>query len=250
MELQVMDYNIVLITEIISGLEKQLKQPWPNSYSACKKQTNKVMQTIVSRKYTSVRKEIERHNSQISKELQDNEESIVRAVACLCENYSEADDEIFKYLDGRSGPMPGYSIAREVCLGPKMDKLANDIRRFRQAIYDLIAGLQSTIENKPATLLPKPPKEPPKPETAGDEVGGEVGSEKLSWQARAIALLWQHRDWKIEKVAQKVNKSRQALYDDPEINAAIKARRIQKQAPSTLPHGEKDDETGNIEAWK
>jgi len=81
-------------------------------------------------------------------------------------------------------------------------------------------------------------------------VGKGPRDRELSWRARAIALLWEHRNWTIEDVAKTVGKTRQALYADPDLNKAIEARRIQKQAPNTLPHGERDDETGKIEAWR
>ena len=97
---------------------------------------------------TSVRDKIEQKDSHAGKELLDREKAIMHAGAYLSVNYSEADNEIFMYMDGRLGPMPGDSIAREVCHGPKMDNLANHIQKFRQAICNLVAELQSNIKKK------------------------------------------------------------------------------------------------------
>ena len=49
-----MNYNITLINEIISDLEKQIGRPWPESYCACKSEFVKVMRIIQNRRYTSV----------------------------------------------------------------------------------------------------------------------------------------------------------------------------------------------------
>lgn len=71
----------------------------------------------------------------------------------------------------------------------------------------------------------------------------------LSWQAKAIALLVDHRDWSIKKVAQEVGRSPKTLYSDREVSVAIKARSKQKKAQSTLPAGKKNAKTGELEAW-
>lgn len=74
----------------------------------------------------------------------------------------------------------------------------------------------------------------------------------MSWQAKAIGCLWEHRDWSIKRIAEEVDKTRQALYDDDDIKAAILARNSQKRAHSknSRPKGEKNPETGQLEAWE
>ncbi len=70
------------------------------------------------------------------------------------------------------------------------------------------------------------------------------------WQATVISLLWQHRDWPIQEVAKKVGKTRSALYADPDTKAAIQARSSGKRQSGSLPNGDKDPETGRLEAWR
>ncbi len=96
-----------------------------------------------------------------------------------------------------------------------------------------------TTENQVTEIKPKADK----PQEVKTNIEGE------SWQAKTIGLLWEHRELSIEAIAKKVGKTRQALYNDKDINIAIKARHKQKHAQSSLPSGEKDSETGRIEAW-
>lgn len=86
---------------------------------------------------------------------------------------------------------------------------------------------------------------------------GEVDKNKtsdkkeLTWQANVIALALDHRDWSVQKIADTVGRTRQALYKDKDLGDALKARNQQKRSDkSHLPNGEKDSKTGKLEAWK
>jgi hypothetical protein len=195
---------------------------------------------------------------------------------------------IYKALRMPEDPQPSHELiaaARYVGLTILHDtmlpgsKLINDgiwkkdeewVGRFQESLKDeskMIAEIDSDFACVEAELRAgaKQPAAAVAPEpavTGGGKAGNKQTDEtkktkddsgkspELSWQAQAIALLWERRDWSIEKVAKTVSKTRQALYAECDIKAAIKARRIQKQGPSTLPDGKKDDETGKIDAWR
>ena len=102
----------------------------------------------------------------------------------------------------------------------------------------------------PAVLKLVQTEAPPTIEAKETDTGPEnKESATLSWEAHAIALAWQHRDWTVEKIAKQVGKSARALYQNSDISGALKARSKQKRALSRLPSGEKNGETGNIEAY-
>ena len=77
---------------------------------------------------------------------------------------------------------------------------------------------------------------------------GDTPAKLETWQAKAIALAFERRDLTSDQIAEMVGKTRQALYGDTDAGSALKARKKQKRASSTLRKGEKDQD-GNIEAW-
>lgn len=77
------------------------------------------------------------------------------------------------------------------------------------------------------------------------------GEDGLTWAAKAVGQALDHPDWSVTRIAKEVGVARQTLYTDKKLAAALKARNQQKRPDkSHFPIGEKDSETGNIEAWR
>lgn len=74
----------------------------------------------------------------------------------------------------------------------------------------------------------------------------KAGGPKLQKEALAVALLVQHPDWTNSKIADAVGCARTSLNRWPRFKLARAA--LQSGRPN-LPRGQKDDETGDIEAW-
>ncbi|HCO96670.1 MAG TPA: hypothetical protein DIU00_22485 [Phycisphaerales bacterium] len=148
--IQLESYDIELINQTVAELANCVKQPWPESYCACESQIVEVMRIIQSRKYTSVRKQIKQQNHQVGRAIEDKEKAVLDAGGLLFVKHTQADDEIFEHLNGRLGPVPGYSFVIEACHGSEMDNLGKDIRRFRQSVSDLMTELQNVIERSDA----------------------------------------------------------------------------------------------------
>lgn len=117
------------------------------------------------------------------------------------------------------------------------EKLFWGLKEQLEEIYDKADEIADWLKKLAGIITQKASKSP------------ALEKSEILWQAEAIGYLWQHRDWSIQKIADAVNKSRAALYADPDVGKAIKARNKQKQAPNSPHRGEKNPETGKIEAW-
>jgi hypothetical protein len=71
-------------------------------------------------------------------------------------------------------------------------------------------------------------------------------AEPLGDEARALALLIQHPEWEVSRIAEEIGRPRTKLYKFPGFIAARKALR---EGRSSLPRGVKDGKTGDLEAW-
>lgn len=70
----------------------------------------------------------------------------------------------------------------------------------------------------------------------------------VSAEAKAMAILIDHPDWSDTRIAKEAGIYRTTLYGLPKF---VKARRLLKeQGKKFLPRGNKDGETGNMEAWE
>jgi len=82
-----------------------------------------------------------------------------------------------------------------------------------------------------------------------DKLSGENNLDLDTWQAKAIALAFEHRDWSGKKIAEELGIKRQTLYKDKQVASALKARNKQKRPDKKhYPKGQK--ETGDLEAWR
>jgi hypothetical protein len=68
----------------------------------------------------------------------------------------------------------------------------------------------------------------------------------LNVEAKAMAVLVQHPEWSVTRIAQEVDCNRQHLYRLP---LFMKARAALKAGRGDIPRGTKDGATGDIEAW-
>lgn len=68
-----------------------------------------------------------------------------------------------------------------------------------------------------------------------------------TWQSKAIAARLDHRDWSIDQIAKHVGKSRQTLYANRMVRAALKAHNSQKRThdKSSVRRGHKQDGTAD-----
>jgi hypothetical protein len=75
-------------------------------------------------------------------------------------------------------------------------------------------------------------------------------TEPMTWQGKALAAMFEHRDWKAKKIAYFAGVSRAALYGDKDVGPAVKARNKWKRTPdkTSAPRGERNLETGQIDA--
>jgi len=79
-----------------------------------------------------------------------------------------------------------------------------------------------------------------------DSPPDEKATAALKAQDRAIGLLVTHPDWTNKQIAAKVPCHRRTLGKWLRFR---EARRIQRGTKGSLPHGSKDGETGDVEAW-
>lgn len=172
---------------------------------------------------------------------------ILKNLQIYCPNYVASIKEEYDKLEPHSNKIDSLLSRGH----PQLAQL--EYRKYVRTIYLLLSTLRERAddlaEEDSVDGTPKGQKSP-------NETSREVGKDKLSddkeltWQAKVIALALDHRDWSVKKIADKVGRTRQALYKDKNIRDALKARSQQKRPDkSHLPHGEKDSKTGNIEAW-
>ena len=194
--IQLESYDIELINQTVTNLKNWVKQPWPESYCACESQFVEVMNILQSRQYTLACEQIKQQNPQVSREIEEKKQAIVDARTLLNGKYSQDDDEIFRHLDGRLGPVPGYSIVMEAYHGCDMDNLGKDIRRFRQSVSDLMIELQNVIEKTAETKRKTIP---------GKNTGKKKPGRPKVNEAEVVIRRKYNADWKRAKEA-KVSK--------------------------------------------
>ena len=81
----------------------------------------------------------------------------------------------------------------------------------------------------------------------GGKAGGRKTEDVLTGEAKALAILVEHPEWTDKKIAEAIGVSRTTLYDWSKFK---KAKEALNQGKNRFPHGSKDGETGDIEAWE
>ena len=131
---------------------------------------------------------------------------------------------------------------------------AVEVVEWRQSTFDArpsvhkiemtLAFLAAWRDQRGRVVKPMPDAEVPVVAADKAKPSDEVG---LTGEEKALALLVSHPEWSDTRIAEAVPCARTTLY---KWNRFAAARETLKSGRDRLPHGEKDRETGKIEAWE
>jgi NAD-dependent oxidoreductase involved in siderophore biosynthesis len=111
----------------------------------------------------------------------------------------------------------------------------------RVILDGVIANMLPALAEKRETK-----KGPPQNEAGSEEKAERVT--KLSVEAKAIAVLYEHPEWTDVRIAEEVGCARTTLYKYPKYVAAREF--LREAGRKSMPRGRKNSETGTVEAWE